>query len=654
MYEDKSGTSFDYELVARSDAEAIVLPEKASSDIALPLIGKSESTISWVSSNVDVIDLLGGVQRPAAGESDASVILTANVSFGSKSVTRDFIVIVPAMKSSSDSLEAVPMADVTLTDSYYANAFKKEVDYLLSLEADRLLSAFRTTSGLNPKAAVYDGWENTEIRGHTLGHYLSAISTAYVNATGADKARLKERMDYIIDELAACQDANGNGYISAFPTSFLDKVENGQAVWVPWYTIHKILAGLVSAAEFGDNPKALQIAEKFGEYIYNRTATWNEAMKSRVLSVEYGGMNDSLYDLYSLTDNNHFLKAAEKFDEISLFNSLYNNVDILNGKHANTTIPKVIGALKRYTVLDESEIEEYYLQVAENFWEMVVKHHSYVTGGNSENEHFGHSDVLEAELTNVNDETCNVYNMLKLTRELYKITKDKKYADFYENAFTNSIISSQNPETGMTMYFQPMDTGYFKVFSSAFFHFWCCTGTGMENFAKLNDSIYFTSKDSVYVNQYLSSIVKLSDKNLVITQQSQLPNTGIGDAATGIVAFTINTTGPTNTTLRFRIPDWAKTTPRVKLNGAVSQDYAIEGGYLVFTKNWTDGTTITLDFPMEVIGFDLPDAKNTVAFKYGPIVLSAGLGTKDMQTQTHGVNVLKPNKDTSAKISLPF
>ncbi|UJF31413.1 beta-L-arabinofuranosidase domain-containing protein [Paenibacillus hexagrammi] len=648
LYEQQSGTVFDYEQIARSDADAITLPEQTIGDISLPLKGKSDSTISWTSSNENVIDLMGNVTRPSDGESDATVTLTATVTFGAKQVTREFTVTVPA-KNSTNSLQDVPMSNVVLTDSYYTNAFSKEVDYLMSLEPDRLLSAFRTTSGLEAKAQVYDGWENTEIRGHTLGHYLSAISMAYVNASGDDKARLKERLDYIIDELAACQEANGNGYVSAFPTSFLDRVENGQAVWVPWYTLHKILAGLVSAAEYGDNPKALQVAEGLGEYIYNRTSKWDDAMKAKVLSVEYGGMNDALYDLYHLSGNNHFKLAAEKFDELALFNSFYNNVDVLNGKHANTTIPKVIGALKRYEVLDQSESEEYYLQVAKNFWDMVVQHHSYVTGGNSDNEHFGPADVLDAERTNVNDETCNVYNMLKLTRELYKITKDRKYADFYENTYTNSIISSQNPETGMTTYFQPMDTGYFKVFSSEFFHFWCCTGTGMENFSKLNDSVYFTDKDSVYVNMYLSSVLTLPDKNLTLTQKSELPNTGSGDSSSGKVTFTVHTTGQTDTALKFRIPDWAKTNPQLSVNGAPVQNYTVEGGYIVLAQDWTDGTTITLDFPMEVVLYTLPDGPDTVAFKYGPVVLSAGLGTNNMTTSPHGVNVLKPNKDTSAR-----
>ncbi|MZQ85455.1 hypothetical protein GQF01_25380 [Paenibacillus sp. 5J-6] len=648
LYEQQSGTTFDYEMVARSDAEAISLPKQTSGDLSLPLRGKSDSTISWTSSNEKVIDLLGSVNRPAAGENDATVTLTAIVTFGGKQVSKEFIITVPA-KNDTDFLEDVPMSNVVLTDNYYTNAFDKDVNYLLSLEPDRLLSAFRTTSGFTAKAPVYDGWENTEIRGHTLGHYLSAISMAYANAKGDTKDRLKERLDYIIDELAACQVANGNGYVSAFPTSFLDKVENGQAVWVPWYTIHKVLAGLVSAAEYGNNEKAIQVAEKLGEYIYNRTSKWDAAMKAKVLSVEYGGMNDALYDLYKLSGNEHMKLAAEKFDEQNLFDSFYNNVDVLNGKHANTTIPKVIGALKRYTVLDQAESEKYYLQVAENFWDMVVQHHSYITGGNSDNEHFGPADSLDAERTNVNDETCNVYNMLKLSKELYKITKDKKYADFYENTYTNSIISSQNPDTGMTTYFQPMDTGYFKVFSSEFFHFWCCTGTGMENFAKLNDSVYFTGKNSIYVNMYLSSILTMPDKNLKITQLSELPNTGRGDASSGKVTFTLNTTGPTDTVLKFRIPDWVKTNPQVKINGMTVQNYTVDNGYIALSQNWTDGTTITLDFPMEVVLYNLPDGPDTAAFKYGPVVLSAGLGTTNMTTSQHGVNVLKPNRDTSAR-----
>ena len=648
LYEEHSEAPFDYEQVARSDADAISIPSRIVSNLILPSEGISGSTITWESDNEKVLDPNGNVHRPAPGESDVTVTLTATVTIGGASVKREFEVTVAARRV-TNSLKDVEMSNVILTDDYYMNAFDKEVDYLLAFKPDKLLSAFRTTSGLKPKDTVYGGWEDTEIRGHTLGHYLTAISQAYVNATGEDKTLLKERIDYMIDELEAVQEANGNGYVSAFPTSFLDRVENGQPVWVPWYTIDKILSGLISVAKYGDNDKALTIAEGLGEYIYNRTAKWDEETKARVLRVEYGGMNDALYELYMLTCDSRFIKAAEKFDELALFEDLYNNIDVLNGKHANTTIPKILGALKRYEALEQAESEEFYLTVAENFWEMVVNHHTYITGGNSENEHFGPPDVLDAERTNVNNETCNVYNMLKLTRELFKITKDKKYADFYENAFTNAIMASQNPETGMSMYFQPMATGYFKVFSSPFSHFWCCTGTGLENFTKLNDSVYFTSDDSVYVNMYLSSKLTLDDKHLVLTQQSQLPNTGAGDTSSGNVTFTVNTTDSTDATLRFRIPDWASSDPTLEMNGEPIEDYTVEDGYIVLKQDWTDGTVISLNFPLEVALYDLPDNENAVAFKYGPVVLSAGLGTKDMTTSSHGVNVLKPNKDTSAR-----
>jgi len=630
------------------DLNSITLPLIVTRSLDLPTVGEHGSAITWSSSDESVISPTGEVKRPEIGEEDAIVILTATAVYQSETAVRRFELIVAA-RVLSDTLQDVAMHQVVLTDPYYVNAFEKEVAYLLSLEPDKLLSGFRSTAGLQPKASMYGGWESTEIRGHTLGHYLSAISMAYQNATGDVKRELKSRIDYIVDELALVQAEHGNGYVSAFPEEFLDRVERGQAVWVPWYTMHKILAGLISAAQFGGSEKALQVAEGLGEYVYNRTSKWDAAMKARVLSVEYGGMNDALYDLYILTGNPIYLRAAEKFDELTLFDQLYRNIDVLNGKHANTMIPKIIGALKRYIALGEEESEQYYLIVAQNFWQMVVDHHTYVTGGNSENEHFGMPGILDAERTNVNNETCNVYNMLKLTRELYKITKDKKYADFYENAYTNAIMASQNPETGMTMYFQPMATGFFKVFGSAFLHFWCCTGTGMENFSKLNDSIYFRHRNSLYVNMYLSSIVTLDDLNLKLTVKSHLPNTGAGDASSGLVEVTVNTTGPSDAELRFRIPDWAPELPAVSVNGERLDGYAVQGGYIVLKQEWEDGTKITLDFPMEIVIHALPDNPNSVAFKYGPVVLSAGLGTNNMTTSSHGVNVLKPNPDPGVR-----
>lgn len=525
-------------------------------------------------------------------------------------------------------LEEVSMKNVTLLDAYEQNAFNKEVEYLKSLEADRLLRGFCDIAGRKMNAEKYGGWETSAIQGHTSGHYLTAVSQAY--ATSGDK-ELKKITDYMISVLGECQ--LSNGYLHAIPESHFEQIENGNTsgTWVPWYSMHKILAGLIDVYTFTGNEKALEIASKLGDWVYSHTSKWTAETQKTVLNVEYGGMNDCLYNLYKYTKSENHLSAAHSFDEMTLFDPIYNGEDILNGKHANTTIPKIIGALNRYTVTGE----EYYLQVAANFWEMVIENHTYITGGNSEWEHFGEPKVLDAERTNCNCETCNTYNMLKLTRELFKITGDVKYSDYYENTFINAILSSQNPETGMTTYFQPMATGFFKVYSSPTEHFWCCTGSGMENFSKLGDSIYFCGADSIFVNRYTSSSVVWEEKGLTITQNADLPK----------VTFTVN--GSAEAKIVLRVPDWCDGKPTVKINGD-KKIVRVKDGFITIDREWNDGDIIEYETDMKVVAYSLPDNENTVAFKYGPWVLSANMGNRDMNTSTTGVNVTIPLWDADS------
>lgn len=516
------------------------------------------------------------------------------------------------------------MKNVTLLDSYEQNAFNLEKKYLKSLESDKLLKGFCEIAGIELDAEKYGGWENSAIQGHTLGHYLTAVGQAY--ASSGDK-ELKAITDYMVSVLSKCQAENG--YLAAIPESHYTQLETGdtKGTWVPWYSMHKILAGLVSVYEFTENKQALEVASKLGDWVYSHTSKWTAETQKTVLNIEYGGMNDALYDLYKYTKSENHLSAAHSFDEMTLFEPLYNGEDILNGKHANTTIPKIKGALNRYLVTGE----DYYLQVAKNFWDIVINNHTYITGGNSEWEHFGESKILDAERTNCNCETCNTYNMLKLTRDLFKITGDTKYTDYYENTFINAILSSQNPETGMTTYFQPMATGYFKVYSSPYDHFWCCTGSGMENFSKLGDSIYFHNSNSLYVNRFTSSKFDWQEKCLKITQETNLPN----------VKFTIN--GSATAQIVLRVPDWTNN-PTVKMNGEEIK-IKVKNGLIILDREWQNGDIIEYNLPMKITVHPLPDNKNAVAFKYGPWVLSADMGTNKMETGVTGVNVTIPMED---------
>lgn len=528
----------------------------------------------------------------------------------------------------SFSLSQVKLHDPTLT-----NAFQKEADYLKSFDCDRLLSCFRQTKGLAPRAENYPGWENTEIRGHTLGHYLSALGQVY--ATTNDNT-IYERLQYILADLELCQ--FDHGYLSAFPEEFFDRVEKGKPVWVPWYTMHKLIAGLHTVYHTTKMDMAFKIVSRLGDWVYDRTDKWTPETHAKVLSVEYGGMNDCMYGLFKITQDEKHALAAHKFDEISLFTPIHDGKDILPNRHANTTIPKFLGALNRYLALGESE--SFYLDACKKFWDMVVANHSYVTGGNSEWEHFGEPNILDAERTEANCETCNTYNMLKLTRGLFQITGEKKYADFYENTFINAILSSQNPETGMTTYFQPMATGYFKVYSKPFEHFWCCTGTGMENFSKLNDSLYFYEDEKLFVNMYFASSVDWSEKGILMIQDTDIPHTNTAH-------FKIHTEKATAFTLCFRIPHWSKGI-HIHINHEPIS-FSQENGYALIHRTWKDHDRIEIIFPLEASFSSLPDHENAVAFTYGPLVLSAGLGTEKMEESTTGVMVRIPKKPMETK-----
>jgi len=523
---------------------------------------------------------------------------------------------------------------VELNDGYLKNAFRLEQDYLLSLDADRLLAGFYEIAGKKAKGKRYPGgWEDQDIAGHTMGHYVIALAQALA-ATGDKK--IKERLNYVLDSLAECQAESG--YLSAFKEELFDNLEQGKQAWVPWYTMHKILSGLLRVYQLTELPTALDMAIRLGGWVSNRVNRWDEATKAQVLKTEYGGMNDCLYELYKESGKIEFMMAAEKFDELPLFQEIYNDNDVLDGKHANTTIPKFLGALNRYLAVGEEQ--EFYLDAARKFFDMVVQNHTYVTGGNSEWEHFGAPKILAGERTNCNCETCNTYNMLKLARGLFRVTGEKKYLDFYEGTFWNAIVSSQNPKTGMSMYFQPMATGYFKVFSRPFDNFWCCTGTGMENFTKLNDSIYYAKDDVIYLGMYISSRLKEEMLGLDITMTADLP-------ANPVVKVIVQKESEGETKIAFRRPAWSKGGFSVTRKGKNLKTE--ERGGFVYVSVEKGTTEIEAAFMPEVEIHELPDNPDVVAFTYGHLVLSAGLGKEEMVSSTTGVNVTVPTKEIKIK-----
>jgi hypothetical protein len=539
--------------------------------------------------------------------------------------------------SAVEKLQDFPLDQVQITDTYQQNLFSKDMTYLLTtLDSDRLMAGFKAVSQNVTPTNLYGGWENQAIRGHSLGHWLSAVAHAYQQAVGGSDtaltSKIKTKLDDVITKLKSYQ--LSSGYLFATDISQFDKFDSGNSgaglseVWVPYYTMHKILAGLIDVYKYEGNADALTVASKVGDWLYSRASGWSSSAKSTVLGQEYGGLNDSLYELYKYTNSANHLTVAHIFDDTSLFTTLAAGTDNLSGRHANMTIPKFIGALNRYRTVGSSESA--YLNAASGFFGVVLKDHTYVTGGNSEDEHFHASGKLDQYRDNLNNETCNAYNMSKLTHDLFKVTGDVKYADFYEKIHINEILSSMNPDTGMTTYFKPMGTGYFKAYGTTDSTFWCCNGTGMENFTRLGDSVYFHDDKDLWVTFYVSSTLSWKDRGLSLTQTTDLPNTNK-------VTFTI-TAAPTDAVnLQFRKPDWASTCQvGVTVNGqAVTPVEA--SGFLGVSRVWQANDKVELAFPLFVQVSRLQDNQNAVAFTYGPIVLSAGLGTASMTTTPHAM-----------------
>ncbi len=550
--------------------------------------------------------------------------------------------------------EPFELDKVQILDNYYLSAQKSDIAFLKKMDTARLLAGFRTTAGIDTKGVrPYGGWEDSLLGGHCVGHYLTALAQA-VKVTG-DK-ELKEKSQTLIAGLEECQKKLGTGFLFGAKVEDKEDVEKQFDIlegkkkgetWVPWYNMHKVLAGLVDTYKYTGNETALLVAEKLGDWIYERVSKWDLKTNQKVLETEYGGMNDCLYELYSYSHNKHHLEAAQKFDEKALFlMAAKGEKNCLDGKHANTQIPKFIGAIKRYNVLKQlgeaKQEDEAYLADAEKFFEMVVKRHSFVTGGISVMEHFWKDYHLDEIRTQTNCESCCAHNMLKLAKELFKATRKKEYADYYETTLRNAIMGAVKTESGAASYFTPMATGYYKTFGEEEPEknmFWCCTGSGMENFTKLGDSIYFRANDTLLVNQYVASKVTWEEKNLVLTQKSDVTKSEE-------ISFVLNALHDkeiSDVAIALRIPDWMHGEATIYVNGAEKMTAAGNSEYVLLERNWEDGDVIMAKYPMSVESVGLLDQDAVFAFRYGPTVLAAKLGKEKMGEATWaGIDLTAP------------
>ena len=513
---------------------------------------------------------------------------------------------------------------VKLLDGPFKQATELNENTLLNTyEPDRFLAKFRTEAGLEPKAEHYHGWEDDTIAGHSLGHYLSACSMMY-QTTG--KIEFLDRVNTIVDELAECQKADGEGYIGAFPGGkriFEEEIAHGDiraqafnlnGLWAPFYTQHKVAQGLLDAYQLCGNEKALQIVRKFADWLETVLVQLSEDQIQEMLGCEHGGMNEILVEIYGITGAEKYLNMSRKFHHKAILDPLSRGEDILPGKHGNTQIPKLIGLARRFELTDNDSDRK----TAEFFWETVVNHHSYVTGGHGDSEYFGQPDQLRNRLSRDTTETCNVYNMLKLTRHLFAWNASIEAADFYERALFNHILSSQHPENGRVIYNLSLDMGGTKTYQNPF-GFTCCVGSGMENHAKYGRNIYFHNDDELFLFQYIASELDWSEKGVTIRQETDFPQ----EQGT---AIHISTDLPIRFTLQIRFPYWAEKGIEIFVNGKKQSVKDGGGRFVGVNRKWRDGDCIEIKLPFTLRLEEMPDDSNRVAVMYGPLVLAGDLG----------------------------
>ena len=517
--------------------------------------------------------------------------------------------------------DVFPVNSVRLGDSQFLKNQQNDIHYLLGLDADRLLAPYLKGAGLQPKAENYTNWENTGLDGHIGGHYLSALAYMYA-ATG--NKEIETRMDYFLGELQRCQEAVGNGYLSGVPggLKIWNEIAEGNIRansfglndrWVPLYNIHKIYAGLRDAWLMAGRENAKTMLIRLTDWMISEVSKLSDDQIQEMLRSEHGGLNETFADVYGLTGNKKYLRLAHQFSDRRMLEPLLKGEDNLTGKHANTQIPKIIG----YKRIADLEGLEDWNRAAAFFWDVVIGQRSVSIGGNSMREHFNPTnDFSQLLLSEQGPESCNTYNMLRLTKMLYQTSDDIRYMDYYERALYNHILSIMNPVQGGFVYFTPMRSGHYRVYSQPQTSMWCCVGTGLENPARYGEMIYAHQGGDLIVNLFIPST--LTWDNMTIEQSNHFPQ----EPSTDII---IHSKKVRKMAVKIRKPWWTDGI-KVSINGTIV-DTKTEGGYIVVSRKWQDSDKIHVDLPMHLTAMSTPDGKPQYSFLYGPIVLAAKIGT---------------------------
>lgn len=515
--------------------------------------------------------------------------------------------------------------DVRLLPSRFKENMDRDSVWMVSIDVNRLLHSFRTTAGVFAgreggymTVEKLGGWESLdcELRGHITGHILSAYSLMYA-ATGSEVFKLKG--DSLVNGLSEVQKVYGTGYLSAFPEELINRNIRGTSVWASWYTLHKILSGLIDQYLYSGNSQALNLAQGMANWAYAKLHNLNDGVRRKMIRNEFGGINESFYNLYALTGNDDYRWLATFFYHNDVIDPLKKRIDDLGTKHTNTFIPKVLAEARNYELTGDIASKN----LSEFFWKTMIDKHTFAPGCSSDKEHFFDTNRFSEHISGYTGETCCTYNMLKLSKHLFCWNATSDIADYYERALYNHILGQQDPKTGMVAYFLPLKTGSHKVYSTPFNSFWCCVGSGFESHAKYAESIYFHNDKGVFVNLFIPSVLSWKEKNVEITQLTDFPYKDE-------VHFKIATEEPSPFTVYLRHPSWSKNVD-VKINGKKIRVRTNSNGYIEIERTWKSGDEIFVKYHMDLHWEYTPDNKNIAALLYGPVVLAGKLGTEGMK-----------------------